>query len=882
MTITKRILLVLICLFTGTIICAQQKITITGQVTNAQKEPLPFSDVLLTVKGKSNSMLTFSVANKEGAYKIQWTPDTTALQVEVSMMGYNKGVKPVNIQPGKSKYTLNFMLEERTEEIDEVSVIAAPIVQVREDTTIFNLARIRDSSEVVVEDLIKKLPGMTIEGNGQIKFKGKDVKKVLLDGDDLFENNYTLGTKNINADHIEGISAVENYTHNPLLRGVEITDDVAINLKFKPGLSLSHNLKAGYGADDRYSITHKGIVVTKKVKAFTLLNHNTLGQNSSDGFFDAGSYIRNMAATKDTEAPTFLGLSMSPTQGQRNEAYFGSINIMPKLTETFTARLNMNYFSDKAESESYYKQIITSDPDNPIVIEQSNQQTDLPRFFNGKLYMEKYLSKTDRIDNTTVFSRKRNSSDNSGLNNGVAQELDKSAKDHYFNNQLNYTKRLKGSKSLFFGCNISSDESTEELFLLPGLDVESGTVQDDQVTTQDVRSKKQRIDLNTTFMVALFKKHKINVNLSSSYYKTSLGTLLSGVGQENQFSNDIDYKVFIPNVDFSYQYKYRKLEILPSMSFKLYNYDYYNGVSQAEEKQSDLLLNASLGIKYKLMPRHLLSLNLRNTEKAPEDKRIYDNYILTSNRMLQNNEIDFGAQKSQSANITYSYQSLLSDLSYSIGANYNKNNHQYQSDYIINQDLSLQTSYLSDNGSEGYGINAQMRVKLGKILDHIGLSYNYNNNEYSNSVNSDVLRKNKNEQNTYNFNFQTKLFWNMFFSNKSTLSQSDYYTEGVKTSRTERLNNNLSLYMNLFKRLSLKAAHSYMVPSTDNFDNAYQSLNASLRFTNKKKTIIYTLDGQNLIDENSSRNVSNNEYSQTISSNNLQRRYFLFSMEVRF
>ena len=861
---------------------AQKKITITGQVTNTKNEALPFCDVILTASDSSSNMLAFAMANANGVYKIDWEADTTAVQIEASSMGYAKAIKKLALLTDKHHYVINLKLEERTEEIEEVSVVAAPVVQVREDTTIFNLSLIRDSSEVVVEDLIKKLPGVTVEEGGKIKFKGKDLKTVLLDGDDLFEGKYTLGTKNIQADHVEGITAVENYTHNPLLRGVEITDDVILNLEFRPGLSLSHNLKAGVGPDSRYSITHKGIAITKKVKAYTLLDHNTLGSRAGQYFFNPGLYIGGMGRTDDTKAPSFLGLSMSATQGERNESYFGSINIMPHLTETFTARLNMDYFSDKAKREDYYKQIITTDPDNPIVIERSNRQTDLPRFFNSKLYLEKYLSESDRIDNTIVFSRKRNTSDNSGINNGVAQQLDKSAKDHYLLNKTQYTKRLKNGKSFYLTLTASSDESTEELLLMPGIDLESSSLVDGQLTTQDIKSEKQGAELSTMFLISLFKKHKINLGIKNTYYKTTLSTFLTGSGQNGDFSNDIKYQVFIPNVDFSYEYKYKKLRITPSLKLSLYNYDYENTVSLFDEQATDLLLNAKLSISYKLFPRHTVSLGLNNTESAPSDDKIYDNYILTSNRLLKNNKIDFGAQKSQSANITYRYESLFNDFSYSLGANYSKNNHQYQTDRMYNQDLTMYTSYLSNLGASSYGANASINTKFRKILDRLSLNYTYSNGEYYNAVNSDVVRKSENVQHNYTFNFQSKVFWNTYFDNRTSFSQSDYKTEGIKQNTTESLSNSFSLYMTLFKRVSAKANYNYFVPTIDDFDNANETLNASLRYTNKKKNIIFTLDAQNLINQRNNNNFSTNEYSQTISYNSLQRRFFLFAVEVRF
>lgn len=865
------------------IIIAQEKIFITGQIKDS-KNKLPFCDVVLLTADSTNRILAFGLTNSKGEYQIEWKADNTkSLQLEAIFMGYDKGIKKFSLEPEKQTYTINLELKPRSQELKEVRVVAEqPTVRIREDTTYFNLAKIRDSTEVVVEDLIRKLPGMTVTEDGSIKFKGKKIRKVLLDGDDLFGENYKMGTKNIQADHVIGISAIENYTDNPLLKGVEITEAIAINLEFRPGLSLAHNLKAGVGPDKQHSFTHKAIAITKKIKAFTLLDQNTLGNKGGQGIFDASTYITGLNLDASSRNSSFLGMSMSATQAERNNSWFGSINLLPHLTETFIARLNLDFFSDKAESEHYSKQIITTDPNNPIIIEQSNKQIDKPRFFNAKLYLEKYLSENSRINNTTTFSRKRNLSNNDGLNNNVTQHMDKSINDHFFNSDFEFSTRLKNGSSVLIGFDISSNETTEELLLTPSIDLETNSLAENQLTSQDIKSKKQGLNVNGMFMLSLFKKHKVNVGLSNTIYKSSLTTLLSGVNQQGGYSNDIDYKILIPAVDFSYEYKYKKLRISPSLGLKLYSYDYQNAISLLNKKETNLLTNASIKVLYEFIHNHIFSMSYNNSQKAPNDNTIYDNYILVSNRLLKKNEINFDAQKSQQASIGYRYQSLLSGFDYSIGANYNKNNSKYQTDYIFENDLSYQTTYLSDLGSSNYGINAGISCRLRKIIDRFSIGYRFNNNEYYNSVNSDLVSQSESVRHNYNLSFKSKVFWNMYFENSVSLSRSTYYTEGIKQNLNESFSNKFSMFMNVFKSIHIKAWYNYIVPSTDNFDNANHTLNMSVYFTNKKKNLIFTLDGRNLMNQKVINNVQTNDYSQMISYSNLQKRFFLYSVQLRF
>src|SRR5690606_27441794 len=102
----------------------------------------------------------------------------------------------------------------------------------KKDTVVFNINSYKDGTERKIEDVLRKLPGIEInELSGIIKYKGKSIETVMLEGDDLFGSNYTLGTKNINADMVTEVEAIENYSENALLKGIEHSEKVALNLK---------------------------------------------------------------------------------------------------------------------------------------------------------------------------------------------------------------------------------------------------------------------------------------------------------------------------------------------------------------------------------------------------------------------------------------------------------------------------------------------------------------------------------------------------------------------------------------------------------------------------------------------------------------------------
>lgn len=101
------------------------------------------------------------------------------------------------------------------------------------DTLVFKSEDYAKGDELVIEDLLRNIPGIEITDKGIIKYQGKTIHKFMIEGDDILGNNYQLGTKNLNDEIVESIDIFKNYTDNPLLKGIEQSDKVALNISLK-------------------------------------------------------------------------------------------------------------------------------------------------------------------------------------------------------------------------------------------------------------------------------------------------------------------------------------------------------------------------------------------------------------------------------------------------------------------------------------------------------------------------------------------------------------------------------------------------------------------------------------------------------------------------
>jgi len=252
---------------------------ITGHVFDSLNNPITFASVVAT-GCKDDQVLVFTNTDTEGRFQLTIKTDCDSITVTARSLGHRSMSFRLALRalPAVRDFVL------ATTVLEEIVVRGkTPPVIARNDTTEYNMASFSDSTEVTVEDLLKKIPGVSVAENGLITYNGKTVERVLIEGDDLFSQNYTLATRNIRADMISKVQVIDRFQENPLMQGIQQSDRMVMNLKIKPDRkrALSGNVEAGGG----YGEAWKGRVQTnlfslsRKEKIYLIGNANNSGGN---------------------------------------------------------------------------------------------------------------------------------------------------------------------------------------------------------------------------------------------------------------------------------------------------------------------------------------------------------------------------------------------------------------------------------------------------------------------------------------------------------------------------------------------------------------------------------------------------------------------------
>ena len=125
--------------------------------------------------------------------------------------------------------------------LDEVELTYEMPVSIKGDTLVYNADSFKRETDKKLEDVLKRLPGVDINDDGEVEVEGKVVEKVMVEGKDFFDGDTKLATKNIPANAIDKVQVLKNYDEVGQLRNVRSNEDnIAINIKLKEGKNRFH------------------------------------------------------------------------------------------------------------------------------------------------------------------------------------------------------------------------------------------------------------------------------------------------------------------------------------------------------------------------------------------------------------------------------------------------------------------------------------------------------------------------------------------------------------------------------------------------------------------------------------------------------------------
>ena len=254
MKIYVRGAIFLVLIFCGYFAQAQNTGSVNGRVINAKdKKPVDYATIAIKSL-KDSSVVASGQSNPDGTFSFKNIPAGNYRIIAAFL-----GLKTTNKNVTVAKAAVNVgdvAMADDGLDLNTVNVTAqVPTVVVKKDTLEYDAKSVKVRENAVVEDVLKKLPGVEVAKDGSIKAGGETVTKVKVDGKEFFGSDPLLATKNLPADMVDKIQVIDELSEQAQFTGVDDgTRTKILNITTKSGMKKGYfgNSTVGYGTNDRY------------------------------------------------------------------------------------------------------------------------------------------------------------------------------------------------------------------------------------------------------------------------------------------------------------------------------------------------------------------------------------------------------------------------------------------------------------------------------------------------------------------------------------------------------------------------------------------------------------------------------------------------------
>lgn len=817
-------------------------------------------------KEQSENFIKEFILVENGNFDYQLTKKYTKLSIEIFSSGYySESITLNNLNTTNQVYIT--LIEEKEIILNEVIVISdKKDIVVKEDTLKYNVSKYRDGSERKIEDVLKKMPGIEVnDKTGEIKYKGKSIETVTLDGDNMFGNNYSLGTKNISVDLIDQVQAIDNYSENSLLKGIENSDKVSLNLKLKKGITdFSGEIGVGLGLNnDKQALakTDTNILqISKSYKAIMLLNYNNIGENNSPYDFFSGNLNINEMKNNTFEAhkiiPDVLFSSFIDNERiNNNNLFYATYNNLFKINNRLNIKANLLFLKDKI---NYFQNIETANFINNNLIATSDKlfSTKKPQVFNSGIDINYNTSKSSLLE----YKIKLNS-DKITTNSDILQ-----------NNITSITNTLETEKLTFFQNLVFTKKiNSNYVFQTNLINSVSKTPQNLNLKTSDVNQMQNVAFDKNTFsgnISLLGKKNNFKFSFQLNYLSENFDLETNNsnfqVNNNNYISKTTSQSNFLT---------YQKNNWIISTSIILKNIS--QELSQTNNNESITFIEPTLSLKYKINTTTFLSTKIFQNRNTLLNNYLFESPIILSNRISTQNINNLTLQKNTSFNVFYSNNNVYRKLLLEIGYDFNTNEGNFLSQFNITENTTIINNIFSNISNKTHSFELKSVKYLSLICSTIKLKSNFSLFEYYNYVNSLDIRFNQGS------NLSTDLSINTTFKSKINFENSiNHSLTSNKNGNSEFKNisiiNSFKTKYKFTKDIQVTLKADYFHPSLIN-NNNYLLVDFDFSFSTNKKNYELKFSIKNLFNEKTFSQIQVNDFSKTSIQNNLLPRFFLIN-----
>ncbi len=865
---------------------------IFGIVTEKENSVIAYANVTLKNEN-SQVIINYTSTDDKGAYKLS-TNKTGKYILTFSALNYENISIPLDLSGEVAQINKNATLTFKPMELNEVNIITERPITIKKDTITFDAKAFAQGNERVVEDLLKKIPGLSISKEGTIKVGNQEVEKVMIEGDDFFEKGYQLLTKNMPANPIDKIEIYQHYSKNKHLKGIEKSEKVALNLKLKEDAKRQWfgNMDVGYGLipKNRYVVRGNLMNFGKKNKYYFLTNLNNIGE---EAIGDINHLIRpynegEVSAIGDGQSANsliHLSSQLPELKEKRinfNNAEMTSLNAIYNLTDKIKIKTLGFYYSDEND---FFRNSFESFSVGNI----SFQNTENLKLRNNKITGFGKLDLTYDLSKTKTFyfigkCNATNEDKKSDLNfNGDLLNEKLQSNNLLLDQKIGFVNKFKSNK-VFLLSGRYINEKTPQNYAANQFLYQSLFNQKANNLAQIIENRMQFIGLDAHLLDRKKNGDLLEIRLGNQYREDYLISTFSlkqdEILLENPllYQNNLRYNTNDLFINSKYLFNFNNISLQTQADF----HQLYNGLKTPEKlsKQTPSFINPRVSLSWEINKNNSISASYSFNKTNASILDVYSNYIHTGFRIFEKGTGNFNQLDASSMIFNYNWGNWGEKFFANTIIGYTKNNDFYSTNSQSLQEYT-KTDKIIIKDRENIFFSSNFDKYLKPIHTNFKVIFSGSKTQFKNIVNNSDLRNINNTSLNIGYELRSgfKGFFNYHIGTKWNHSIVSTTTTNSYTNNTSFLD--LSFVFNEKLNCQIETERYYF-GNIDKKSNTYYFIDLDARYMIKKNKLSISILGNNLFDTSRFINYSISDTSISKSEYKIVSRYVLLKLEYKF
>ncbi len=753
--------------------------TVSGKVTDADGQPVPSASVTIEEPGK-DAIMAFSISNAKGEYKVTFTSPSET--VDLKIKAFNQ--KPVFRNIKNQDQTLNFSLESDATEIQEVKLKTRMITK-KGDTITYDLKAFESKADRTLADVLKKIPGIEVNGDGSVLYQGEPINKFYVNGKDLMEGGYGTVNNSLPKDAVQKVEVMENHQPVKILQDKVPSENAGLNVVLKKSVTMTGRGEVGVGLDPLlWNVKLTPMFFGQKNQWVVNYKTNNNGESVEKegnllGFGNRWEGRRGQAGQKNWLNLETAGTPDIPEKRYlMNNVHFVSANVLttPFKSKEWELKASASYTNNAVErsdrnTDTYESGSTTVPAGGSYISESSNN------FYTNATKGELIVTKNAKqgfFKNTTTWNGYWNEA-NAAIDNVLpitgTNDVNTISGDQFLNSpsgvfQNSLSTILPWKEKLFNVMSyISYQKDRQTLDILPGSYVNS-TGNFPVASAYDrlrQSASSQSFNANHSASVGFsYKKWTFTPELGLNLSFNKLQSLLAGANGSSftnlgaDYSNDNEWNEVIPYAQVGVNFKSNRLNLSMNLPLNFYDIAYRDNFRNSYQENRKTVLEPNLFASLDFASFFKIWAFAGQSYDFGSFGSFYEGKILTSPLSLRERYSLMPENLSRNIGTRVEYRNPLNNLFFNVRYSYSANRRNLIEQFTgdgFNSSLSL---LLLENTTTSQSESAEIGKYFPKFKSN--MSVNFSNTDSNGFTFFNELQESKVSRQNFGIKFNNTYF----------------------------------------------------------------------------------------------------------------------------